>query len=354
MAGDILGYNEENDSSSPLDNHPIFRRSELEDFLSRESTWDEQKVVDEIDGIIIYKSDETFPSIGFYNETELKKARYQEHLNLMTVVQLKAECKGLGLIMSGKKADLVERILDTKPGIKGVIYVDEKVRVSKPKWKASRRILLLHDDTDKVDQPGEGKLPYGTADVAYLRYIAMSRNEMGFLKEPGFLEPDVLNDIRHLPALLKQNRYDIVLISTHGGEYGLTGKGRSLDREDLIAALKGSKGVGYLVISACYQAGTWLREYDDEDGWGYEEEDYATSIIKDCPVRCLTVSGRRVAASPENSLFLIQMFMSIMKGWSFSKSLSHTMTTHPKEGYQDIPMFYTHAGDPTFKLSKEK
>jgi hypothetical protein len=349
-----MGFDEENNLLSPLDNHPIFRRSELEDFLSRETTWDERKVVDEIDGVVIYKSEETFPSIGFYNETELKKARYQKQLNLMTVVQLKAKCKDLGLIMSGKKADLVERILDTKKGIKGVIYIDKNGRVDQPKWKANRRILLLHDDTEEVDQPGGGRLPYGTADVAFLRDIAMSRTGMGFLKEPGFLEPDVLNNIRHLPALLKQNRYDIVLISTHGGEYGLSGKGRSLNREALIAALKGSKGVGYLVISACNQAGTWSREYDDEDGWGYEEEDYATSIIKDCPVRCLTVSGEKLAASPENSLFLIQMFMSIMKGWSFSKSLSHTMTTHPKEGYQDIPMFYTHAGDPTFKLSKEK
>ena len=342
--GSDYGY----DDDSPLDNHPIFRRGAVEEYLS--GKWDERRVVAEVDAIVIYRSADTFPSLGFYDEAELKKVRFQSKLVEQTKVQLKAECRDLGLKVSGNKDQLIKRILAKKPGINGVIYVDKRNRVKQSRWRPSRRILLLHDDTEEVDQPGGGRLHYGSADVAYIRDTAIGgKKGHGFLKDPGFIEPDVISDIRQLPALLKQHRYDLVLISTHGSEFGLSGKGRSLQKEEMINALKGSKGVGYLVISACNQAGDWSRE-DDDGEW---EEDFAISIIGECPVRCVSMSGEKVAASPENSLFLVELMMSVMRGLSFSKSLSETMKKHPKRGYEDIPMFYTHAGDPTFQLVKE-
>ena len=347
-----MGSDYGHDDDSPLDNHPIFRRSAVEEYLSRKK-WDERRVVAEVDDIVIYRSVDTFPSLGFYNEAELKKVRFQSKLVEQTTVQLRGECRDLGLKVSGNKDELIKRILAKKPGINGVIYVDKRNRVKQSRWRPSRRILLLHDDTEEVDQPGGGRLHYGSADVAYIRDTAeASKKGDGFLGRE-FIEPDIISDIRQLPALLKQHRYDLVLVSTHGSELGLSGKGRSLEKEELINALKESNGVGYLVISACNQAGDWLREDDDDDDDGAWEADFATSIIGECPVRCVSMSGEKVAAGPESSLFLVELMISVMRGLSFSKSLSETMKKHPKRGYQDIPMFYTHAGDPTFQLVKE-
>jgi hypothetical protein len=314
--------------------------------------------VDEIDGIVIYQSENTFPSLGFIQEENLKVARYQENLSEMRKNQLKNQCRDMGLKVSGNKVELIQRILDAKPSINGVIYVDKKERLGQKKWKPTRRILLVHDDTEEVDQVSGGKMPYGRADIAFIRDLAKGNWGRGFLKNPGFIEPLVCYDIRQLPTLLKAHRYDLVVISSHGGKDGLSGKGRSVSKDNLVDALKECKGVGYLFISSCDQANSWNRYYEEDLGEGswdewYEEEDFSTIIISECPVRCLTVSGLKVAGGPESSLFIVNMLMEIMQGNTFSKTLSIIMEKHPKEGYHDIPLFFTHAGDATFQISAE-
>jgi hypothetical protein len=336
---------------------PGMARAELGWHLEEKVGWNESQVVDEIDDVVIYQSEKTFPSLGFIREEYLKVARYQENLSVMRKYQLVNKCREMGLNVSGKKVELIQRIIEAKPNINGVIYVDKKKRLSQKKWKPTGQILLVHDDTEEVEQAGGGKLRYGRADIAFIRDLAVAKLGRGYLKNPGFKEPLVCYDIRQLPALLKEYRYDLVVISSHGGEDGLSGKGRSLSKDNLIGALKEGKGVGYLFISACKQANTWNRYYEkeiSEDCWDewWDEADFSTAIIKECPVRCLTVSGLDVVDSPESSLFIINMLMDIMQGSTFSKTLSNVMNKHPKK-YSDISLFFTHAGDATFQISAD-
>ena len=338
---------------------PGMRRMELGFHLDEKVGWNEDRVVGEMDGVVIYKSNTTFPSLGFMWDVSLKKARYQDGLSKIRKKELKVLCEEMELGVSGTKSELIDRIIRAKPSVNGVIYVDKKGRVGQKKWKPSRRILLVHDDTEEVDQVGGGELVYGRADIHFIKNLAKGAKGKwgrGLLKSPGFIEPMVIDDIRLLPSLLKKNRYDLVLISSHGGEFGLSGKGRSVSKDELIEALKESEGVGYLFITACGQAGSWSRCFEEDLGEGYwdewyEDEDFASAIISECPVRCITVSGLEVPGGPESSLFISQMLMGILQGSTFSETLSNTMKKHPKEGYQDVPLFYTHAGDPTFKLS---
>jgi len=368
LRGDNLGIPDDDDFS-PVDYGVSFlKKMETASWLKEHRPWNEKNVVRVVNDVVVYRSLDTFPSHFFYDEYELKKARSKKKIGSMTVTQLRVECKRLELsgYSNQNRADLVKRLIVEEKGINGVIYVDSKKRVERPQWKPTQKILLLHDDSGDVNQPGGGRLRYGTADVKVLNDIAVDsqdpeRNKdlRGFLKNHGFIQSDVIDDYTELPALLMENRYDIVLISGHGDRYGLSGRTfrTGISKEVLHKSLKNGKGVGYLFISACQKAGdgSWKPDEDDEDGWGDDglTEDYAISLIRDCEIRALTISGRRVPADSENSLFLVKMLMKIMEGSLFSEVVSYVGKHHPKEGYNDLPMHYTHVGDPTFKLSMD-